>query len=257
MKLQLISAVLCDRGDVREENEDSVLALNGALDGQAAALFLVADGMGGLSHGAQVSQYIVTQFERWWKEDLPQMLLEGMNREEDLRELLEQEIWDINQAVLEFKTRLQCRSGSTLSLMLVYGNQYYIENIGDSRIYRLRQGSLKQLTCDQSLAAKLVREHRMTEAEARHSREQNVLTMCIGMFSVPRSDYRTGSVRAGDQFLLCSDGLYHPLEPGQLERVLLEKQLGALEKARRLRELIAPGRATDNVSMILVEAVPG
>lgn len=247
------SGAVTDRGDVREENQDSILLLTGNINGRAAALYVIADGMGGLSYGAQVSQYITDQFERWWHEDFWQLTQDNMDCEENIRELLEQEIWDINQAVLAFKNRLQCRSGSTLSLLLLYKNRYYIENIGDSRVYLLRDRQLRQLTRDQSMVAQMVRNHQMTEEEAQRSRAKNMLTMCIGMFPVPQSGYVTGKLLREDCFLLCSDGLYHPLEWAQMEDVLSEGGLDAQEKANLLRGMIGQGKALDNVSAIIAE----
>lgn len=247
------SGATTDRGDVRTENQDSILLLTGNIADQAAALFVIADGMGGLSYGAQVSQYITAQFERWWHEDFPQLLQAGMDCEEDIRELLEQEIWDINQAVLDFKDRMHCRSGSTMSLLLFYKKRYYVENIGDSRIYLVRNGRLKQLTNDQSLAARMVRNRYMTEEEALHSKAKNMLTMCIGMFPVPESGYVSGELLPEDCFLLCSDGLYQPLDQIQIEKVLTSRRLNAQEKAEQLRRMIRPGNAKDNVSGIVAE----
>lgn len=241
-----------DKGDVRSENQDSILCLINNFDGEAAALFAVADGMGGLSHGSRVSRYIMEQFERWWKEDFMQMVLAGMDREEDIRELLEQEIWDINQSILSFNRSMQCRSGSTLSLILLYKGRYYIENIGDSRVYQMRKGCLVQLTEDQSVVAQLVRERGMTEREARNSCIKHMLTMCVGMFEIPESFFVSGSLTAGDHYCLCSDGLYNSLDQEGLESVLASNVLGAREKAIRLRQMIFPGAATDNVSVIVV-----
>lgn len=247
------SGAVTDQGDIRTENQDSILLMAGEVAGQPAALYLVADGMGGLSYGAQVSRYITKQFRRWWQEDFPQLLQAGMDGEEEIRELLEQEIWDINRAVFDFKNRLQCRSGSTLSLLLLYKKRYYIENIGDSRVYLARGGRLKQLTSDQSLAARMVRDRVMTEEEAQHSRTKNVLTMCIGMYPVPQSGYSSGSLVPGDCFLLCSDGLYYPLGQTCLENVLVDGSLTAQEKVTCLRRMIEPGNAKDNVSAIVID----
>lgn len=247
------SGAVTDRGDFRTENQDSILLRSGDVENRAAALYVVADGMGGLSYGAQISQYITEQFHRWWQEDFPQLLRSGMDKEEEIRELLEQEIWDINQAVLDFKNRMQCRSGSTLSLLLFYQNHYYIENIGDSRVYLAREGRLRQLTSDQSLAARMVRDRIMTEEQARHSRTKNVLTMCVGMFPVPQSGYISGELFSGDCFLICSDGLYQPLDNGQIETVLTDKGYNAQEKVDKLRCMIGQGNAKDNVSAIVIE----
>lgn len=229
--------VTTDKGDVRQENQDSILCLTGIVGGAEAALFAVADGMGGLSHGSKVSRYITAQFERWWQEDFEQMVLDGMDREEEIQEFLEQEIWDINQKVLTFNRTMNCRSGSTLSLLLLYKEHYYIENIGDSRVYQMRKGVLTQLTKDQSVAHKL--------------------TMCVGMFGVPESFYCSGTLTAGDCYCLCSDGLYNPMNRETLEAVLASGVSNAQEKAKRLRSRILPGRASDNVSVIVAEVEEG
>ncbi|MDO5407847.1 MAG: serine/threonine-protein phosphatase [Eubacteriales bacterium] len=242
-----------DRGDIRTENQDSILCLADMVAGCPAGLFVVADGMGGLSYGNRISTYITEQFLRWWNMDLPQMLLAGRSSEEDLRELLEQEIWDINQAVLQFRKTEGCRSGSTLSVLLLLKDKYYLVHMGDSRIYRLRTGELEQLTVDQSLVAQLVREHRLTEEEARASRQKNILTMCVGMFDIPRNYYSSGLLQQGDCFLLCSDGLYNPLDQERLKHGLEQHAGDAKRQAGCLRAMIQPGQASDNVSAIVVE----
>lgn len=247
---------LTDRGDSRPENQDSILCLTGMQGDSPAALFIVADGMGGLDQGAQASRWITERFAKWWEEDFPAMIQAGRTSEEDIRELLEQEIWDINQEILEYRRKEQCRCGSTLSLLLIYEDRYFVENLGDSRIYLLRHGRLRQITQDQSLVAQLVREGKMTADEARQSRQKNKLTMCVGMFEIPQSFSDIGTVAEGDQFLLCSDGLYNFLDPEQIQLVLSHRELDGQRRAQMLRVSIPPGQGKDNVSVILAEISP-
>lgn len=246
--------IITDRGDKREENQDSVLCLEGMAGKRRAALFVVADGMGGLSHGSKVSRYITRQFQLWWENDFLQITKDGKVEKDDIREILEQEIWEINQSVLRFREERGCRAGSTISLLLLYGEKYYLLNLGDSRIYIFRKGKISLLTRDQTLAAQMVRENRMTEEEAKHSSKSSILTMCIGMFQIPHSYFLAGKIKRNDQFLLCSDGLYHHLEDGQIQEVLKDRLLDMQEKAAALRKLIRPGMASDNVSVIVVSA---
>lgn len=244
--------VIVEQGDKRQENQDSVLCLKGMAGRKKAALFIVADGMGGLSYGSWVSQYIIHQFQLWWAEDFLQTAADKKLKEGDIREILEQEIWEINQFILQFREELHCRAGSTISLLLLYGNRYFLLNLGDSRIYVLRKGKLFLLTKDQTLAAQMVREKRMTEEEAKYSSEKSILTMCIGMFPVPRSYFLSGKIKRKDFFLLCSDGLYHHLEDSKIQEILNDHQLEPQEKAEALRNQIPPGLASDNVSAIVV-----
>ncbi len=244
-----------DKGDLRRENQDSILCLSGNLEGIDSALFVIADGMGGLAYGSQVSEYIIRQFERWWNEDLIHMIHDQMDKDCDIREILEQEIWDINHAVLQFNRSNQCRSGSTLSLLFLYNGRYYIENIGDSRVYQMRGRNMRQLTEDQSVAVRIFKERAMTEQEMKRSSLRHVLTMCIGMFEVPQSFYASGEMEEGDCYCLCSDGLYNQLKYKEMEAVLASCVLSSQEKALRLRNMIVPGKASDNVSAIVVEAL--
>ena len=250
--------VRTDRGDRKQENQDSILCVTGniALDETEAALFLVADGMGGLSWGRQVSSYITSRFEAWWKEDFPAMMKAERSSDGDIQELLEQEIWDINQEILRFRSQTQCRCGSTLSLLLLYKGKYYIENMGDSRVYCCRRGKMSQLTQDQSLVAQLLREGKITQEEAERSEQKNILTMCLGMFDVPQSFFAVGKLRDEDVFLLCSDGLYNPEDPEEMVRILADTGCTAQEKADRLRGSVLPGEGRDNISAVVVQIYP-
>lgn len=242
-----------ERGSVRKENQDSILCRTGIIEGSLAALFVIADGMGGLFHGATVSHYITGQFAVWWEKDFPQMLRAGYRESGNIKELLEQEVWDVNQFLLQFRQKEACHAGSTLSALLLYQDRYYIVNLGDSRIYRLRKKKLERLTVDQSLVAQLAREKGITEKEAEQFAGKNVLTMCVGMFPVPQNYYAAGFVEAGDSFLLCSDGFYNPLGEVCIRTILEETQITSQEKVEKLIEMISPGKATDNISAILAE----
>lgn len=245
-----VYGALSDPGDVRPENQDSILCLLGNEADRDAALFLVADGMGGLSYGAYASHLITERFQSWWQEDLSAVLMAGRNSDEDIKEMMEQELWDINQEIFRFRYSRQCRCGSTISLLLLYNGKYYIENMGDSRIYLLRKGHLDQLTKDQSLVAQLVREGRITEEEARGSEQKNVLTMCLGMFDIPHSFFLSGTLKRSDLFLLCSDGLYNVLETKEIEHILNQKKIPVQMRVRTLRDAIPYGKGRDNISII-------
>ena len=229
---------ITDKGDVRAENQDSILAEAGVVHGRPSALMAVADGMGGLSYGAQASAYITEQFRRWWREDFPSMIADGIDREEDIKELLEQEIWDVNRGFFEFRSRMGCRTGSTLSLLLLYNGSFYVENLGDSRIYLYRNGSFFQLTNDQSVV----------------ENGRRKLTMCVGMFEIPQSQYRHGRQQPEDRFLVCSDGLCNALDEGRIREIMGIQELSAQDRVQLLRRQISPGKARDNVSAIVLQS---
>lgn len=242
---------ISDAGDRRQVNQDSLFCASGIVGGVRAGLFVVADGMGGLSYGETVSRYITDQFARWWREDLPSAAETHQADGESLNELLEQEVWDVNNRVNEFCSQNGEKSGSTLSLLLIYGGAYFIKNVGDSRVYLMRRRELTRLTEDQSLVAQMVREGVLQQAEAAACEKKNVLTMCIGVASSVKIFTSEGRAKKDDIFLLCSDGLHHCLTDEQIRDGLLDgKNCG--DQAERLRRLIPDGAAGDNVTAIVV-----
>ena len=253
MRLNVWSMTEC--GDVRQRNEDSILAVIQEDDRCDAGIFVVADGMGGLQFGDRVSNYITERFGIWWNRDFMQLRNGEADTEENVAELLDQEIWDINTALYRFKEENKCRAGSTLSLLLISRNRYLIRNMGDSRVYLFRRGSLQQLTEDQSLVAELVRGGEMTSQEARMSAKKNILTMCMGMFMKPQYIQHSGNVAHGDVFLLCSDGMHNQVDLYQMQKILGDYTLCGDEKLKKLRAAILPGTAADNISIIVVEAM--
>ena len=137
--LHILFGNVTDRGDVRQENQDSIFLAQESVNGCPAAVFGVADGMGGLSYGAQVSQYIARQVLRWWQEEFLPMVRDGMESEDDIRELLEQSVWDMNQTCTGSGRPWNAGPALTLSLVVLMGKRFYIANVGDSRVYLYRE----------------------------------------------------------------------------------------------------------------------
>lgn len=235
---------ISETGDRRQSNQDSILYIHGSIDGHMAGLFLVADGIGGLSYGAEISNFIVSEFRRWWEIDLPQIIKDRLLGDSDVNELLEQEIWDIHQRARKFGTQTKKKVGSTLSLLFLLDDRYFVKNLGDSRIYQMRKRELKLLTSDQSIV-------RAVSANGR-VRYKNMLTMCIGIPPIPVTNSRQGRLRCGDAFLLCSDGLYNYMEKEKMQYIFSDCSINAQEMADCMRKSIPKGHAGDNVSAVIV-----
>lgn len=231
-------------GDRRKSNQDSILYVHGKVHGHFVGLFAVADGIGGLSYGQEISSYIISELKHWWKVDVPQMIEAGNTGDSEVQELLEQEIWDINQAVLKFNRQTGKQSGSTLSLLFLIDRKYYIKNLGDSRIYRMRGQAFEQLTVDQTTVRRMERNGQL--------RTKSVLTMCIGIPEVPVTCSQSGTIQQEDRYLLCSDGLYNCLEEGRILSILQDAAMNPEEMAACMRENIPRGMALDNVSAVIV-----
>lgn len=243
---------LCEKGDVRPNNQDSILSLFSEKAGHKVGFFVVADGMGGLSCGEEISSMIVRHFSYWW-EELLEEILERKNWKEEIEEELTQEIQELNTQAQAFGRQLHKKTGSTLSLLLIVDGTYFVKHLGDSRIYLYRKRKLTQLTVDQSLVMQIARERNLTREEAAKVAGKNVLTMCIGIYDVPQIFSARGKVNDKDYFLLCSDGLYNCLSDRKIRDVLADRHIVPEEKAQVIRQHILPGTAGDNISILGVQ----
>ena len=227
-----------DTGRVRARNEDAVLA--------QAPVFLVADGMGGHLGGEVASQMTVDTF----REILGRPTLVAA----DIPALLQ----DANEAI-----RLRARvdpavndMGTTavgLAMVTEEGGDYWLAfNVGDSRIYRMQDGVLTQITVDHSYVQDLVAAGRIAPEEARTHPERNIVTRVLGVQDHPVPDFWVFPPEPGERFLICSDGLSGELDDEALAH-LLSIDAPPFELARLLVETANQAGGRDNISVIVVD----
>ena len=236
MTLVLRYAARSDRGLVRTNNEDSVYA--------GARLLALADGMGGHAAGEVASQLVIAALAH----------LDDDEPGGDLLARLDTAVRSGNSAIaaqVEMEPDLE-GMGTTLTAILFDGNRIGLVHIGDSRGYLLRDGELAQITKDDTFVQTLVDEGRITREEA-HSHPQRSLIMraLTGHEVEPTLTMR--EARAGDRYLLCSDGLSDPVSD---ETILEALQIpDVAESAYRLIELALRGGGPDNVTVVVADVV--
>jgi protein phosphatase len=234
--LVLRYAARSDRGLVRANNEDSVYA--------GARLLALADGMGGHAAGEVASQLVIAALAH----------LDDDEPGGDLLAKLDTAVRAGNAAIaaqVEIEPDLE-GMGTTLTAILFDGNRIGMVHIGDSRGYLLRDGELTQITKDDTFVQTLVDEGRITREEA-HSHPQRSLIMraLTGHEVEPTLTMR--EARAGDRYLLCSDGLSDPVSD---ETILEALQIpDVAESAYRLIELALRGGGPDNVTVVVADVV--
>ena len=229
-------AARSDRGLVRANNEDSVYA--------GARLLALADGMGGHAAGEVASQLVIAALAH----------LDDDEPGGDLLSKLDAAVREGNSAIaahVEADPELE-GMGTTLTAILFDGNRLGLVHIGDSRGYLLRDGELAQITKDDTFVQTLVDEGRITAEEA-HSHPQRSLIMraLTGHEVEPTLIMR--EARAGDRYLLCSDGLSDPVSH---ETILEALQISDVaESADRLIELALRGGGPDNVTVVVADVI--
>lgn len=243
-----------DVGIKKSTNQDSVLIKVAQTDYGNVVFGAICDGMGGLAKGELASATLVRMLSKWFEEEFPNLLYQGLSVE------LLQNSWNdlidrANQKISSYGQALHISMGTTMVVLLIVGQVYYIVNVGDSRIYHIKE-ELTQLTKDQTVVQREMDLGKMTYEEARRDPRRNVLLQCIGASQVIVPDFYTGIVEPGTMFLLCSDGFRHVVTPEELYqyltpyRVLHEEAMK--ESLVYLTELNKYRQEVDNISAALV-----
>jgi serine/threonine protein phosphatase PrpC len=229
-------AALTDLGKKRNLNEDGYIA-----NGQ---IFAVADGMGGHRAG-EIASALALDALRFGLAKRSKTTIE--NRLRDAIKRANKQVHDT--AVREAARR---GMGTTLTAVLPVEDKLYIGHVGDSRLYRLRDGILKQITNDHSLVAQLVKSGRLKVEEAEMHPQRNIITRAIGSDRDVEIDVFIEDILPTDRYLLCSDGLTSMLNDNEIAEVLRDKE--DLEEAcRELVEWANDRGGNDNITVVLFE----
>lgn len=239
--LRATAAHQTHQGQIRQHNEDFVAVYDDP--NSAESLYIVADGVGGAEAGDIASKYaserIIEQFQQH----------ENQPAHDRLRNSLQAANNDVRQlAHDEFDGR---HMATTAVVALVDGHHVTIANVGDSRAYHWRGGTLQQVTKDQSLVAQLVEEGAITEEEALTHPRRHVILSSLGSARTPRIDLFDVSAETGDKLLLCSDGLTRHVSDSEIATMLSEQPIEALSQA--LVDLANERGGEDNISVLLVD----
>jgi PPM family protein phosphatase len=247
---QALEMVTCsDVGKTRSHNEDAVMAI------PAVGLAILADGMGGYNAGEVASGMAVAVLGETLARGVSDIgVAKGETAATDVHGLIAAAIDQSNAAIFD---AAQCHSqcagmGTTLVLALFLDNTLSVAHIGDSRLYRFREGNLALLTRDHSLLQEQIDIGLISPAEARFSQNRNLVTRALGVDPAVEAEIADFDTLPGDVYLLCSDGLNDMLEDGEIERTLADFAPDLQSAATRLVQEANDKGGRDNVSVILV-----
>lgn len=229
-------------GRVREHNEDAI-----GWD-EALGLAVVADGVGGHQAGEVASRIVVDT------------LLSGITPPDEsvddaicaaaLRETVEQanrEVWQ------QAQQPGQGGMSSTLAALRVCGQRVVIAYVGDSRVYRLRNGQMQQLSVDHSVVQEMIDNGSLSPEEAASSSRKNLITRALGQAEEVQAEIALTSLKPGDCYLLCSDGLSDRLTDEGMGMMLERAKEGSLaELADELVDTANAAGGQDNIAVVLV-----
>lgn len=234
---------LTDVGRVRESNQDYVYTSESPV-GNLPNLFIVADGMGGHNAGDFASKYTVEQIVEYIEKapmTSPVDLIRGAVTKANAR-LMAQAKNDANMAGM----------GTTAVIATIIDGCMYVANIGDSRLYLLRDSNLEQITRDHSLVQEMVRMGEMDASEAKHHPDKNIITRAVGAFEDLEIDFFEQHVEPGDLVLMCTDGLSNMVDDTDI-RQIIQTGRDVVEKVQRLVEAANRGGGKDNITVAIME----
>jgi len=243
-----------DVGKKRPHNEDSYF-----IDDQIG-LYIVADGMGGHAAGEVASAEAVDQIHGMVKRgfDAVNNLLSEPTDETRLgvRRLIESALQAATYMVFGMAEVDPDRKGmgTTISSMLVAGNRTFLAQVGDSRIYLMRDKTCIQITEDHTWVNWQVKIGAMTKEQAERSPRANAITRAVGIRDYVEVDTFEVELRPGDRLLLCSDGL-HGYFKNEAEIPALLREDGLAPAAQRFIDLANYRGGKDNITVVLVEIV--
>jgi PPM family protein phosphatase len=236
-------------GRLREHNEDAVAS------DMSIGLVLLADGMGGYKAGEVASEIAVLMIASELTEAM-QSKSRLFKAEPDLlpaSNMLISAVEKTNTAIFQIaQFQPECAGmGTTLVAGIFVDNKLVLGHIGDSRMYRLRRDVFEQLTEDHSLVQEQINAGLITTAQAKVSRNKNLVTRALGIDPAVELELQELAVEVGDKYLLCSDGLSDLLSDAEIAQILKEKESDIEAAADSLVEKANDYGGLDNISVVI------
>jgi protein phosphatase len=252
MALAVEVAGKTDVGCVRTNNED-----NFGFDSRYG-IFVVCDGMGGQAAGEVASKMgvdILLDYFRNHPPNAAEQSLNGQNGSAGAQSLANA-IQLANKTIFQAGQQHNGRNGmgSTIVAALVRGNSLAIANVGDSRIYLVRQGAIQQLTQDHSLVMEQVRQGYITLEQAQQSQMQNIILRALGPEEVVDADIEDLVALPGDVLIMASDGLTRYVSDEDILKIVQSRQ-GLQQACSELVKRAREGGGDDNITCLLVRIV--
>lgn len=252
--MKFLIAAHTDVGIKKHTNQDSLLIQQADTDYGTVLLAVLCDGMGGLEKGEIASACMIHAFKEWFEFDFPQLLYSGLQADA-LHESWESLVQSAKNKIESYASRHGTSMGTTCVALLIVGDNYYILNVGDSRIY-LISDNVYQMTKDQTYVQRELDANRMTYEQSLIDPQRSVLLQCIGASDVVTPVCYTGKVAPDQCYLLCCDGFRHVVGPEEFYNYLnpavaTDKQV-MQSNLEYLTELNKRRMETDNITAALI-----
>ncbi len=243
-----------DVGLMRDHNEDAIGCE------ENIALAVLADGMGGHRGGEMASAITVSTVLENIGEKIKNINAGETDPEtgysaesiiiHDAIALANKNVHDSSEANAQYRGM-----GTTVVVAMFYDNRFTVAHVGDSRLYRLRDNELEQITRDHSLMQELIDRGFYTPEQARNSLNKNLVTRAIGIDAKVQIDVQEDIALVNDIYLLCSDGVTDMIEDHLIESALIDNSENLEKAATEIIRLANEYGGKDNISALLVKPI--
>lgn len=236
-----------DVGKVREINQDDYY-ISQSLD--EVQLYMLADGMGGYNGGEIASKLAIQTAKSYIENNFP-----TINKDKDsIIQLVGSSMEYANMVVYEKSKESKELEGmgTTLEICLIYNNKVFIGHVGDSRIYRIRKSFIRKLTQDHSYVQKLVKDGTITQEEASHHPQKNMLMKALGCNAFVEPDVMVRGFLKEDIFVMGSDGLTNLVSQEEIYEIAKKD----IEQApKELIGLANDNGGYDNITVVIIKNI--
>ena len=236
-----------DVGKVREINEDAFYISN-SLD--EIQLYMLADGMGGYNGGEIASKLAIQSAKNYIENNFKEIEKD----KDSIIQLIGSSIEYANMVVYEKAKENKELSGmgTTLEICLIYNNRAFIGHVGDSRIYRIRKEFMRKLTQDHSYVQKLVKDGTITQEEAAHHPQKNMLMKALGCNAFVEPDVMVKGFLKDDILIMNSDGLTNLVSQ---EEMFKEAKKNIEQATKNLVQMANDNGGYDNITVIIIKNI--
>ncbi|MBP5433459.1 protein phosphatase 2C domain-containing protein [Ruminococcus sp.] len=257
--MKYVFSFVTTEGAVRKVNQDSLFINTAEFDGEEIFFAAVCDGVGGLSGGEKASAYVCKRMSEWFANDFAEHM-RSRSSILKIREAMDDHLHELNSRINDYAASRSSDMATTFTSLLIIPQLRHIliAHVGDSRLYRITDGSIDILTSDHSVVGQEVRNGIITEEMAEKDPRQNQLTNCIGAGLEDTSyDFSIADYSEGECYMLCSDGFRKKISVEEIGKALCpsanrdEKAMTAnLEK---LKNKVIERGEKDNITALMVK----
>ena len=255
--MRFLSAAHTDVGIKKKVNQDAFCLKTASTNTRNIVFAVMCDGMGGLKMGEIASAFLVNAFSNWFDTILPQNLEKGFQSD-----LIGRQWKDIvvrqNQLIKNYGQKNGVSLGTTITAILICGDEYIVIHVGDSRLYKFGK-EISLLTKDHSLVSLEVEKNKITAEQAKTDSRRNILLQCVGASNTVNPDVFVGKASENEVFMLCSDGFRHEVSEEEMFGVLAPDVLTSEQIIKKsLVDLVNLNKTrgeNDNITSIAIKCI--